>query len=53
MDNILLSVQDLKFYFIGNERVARALDGVSYEVSRLWKDRVSPDHLKNYPTTSR
>jgi len=30
----LLSVQDLKVYFIGNERVARALDGVSYEVSR-------------------
>ena len=34
MDNILLSVQDLKVYFIGNERVARALDGVSYEVGR-------------------
>jgi oligopeptide/dipeptide ABC transporter ATP-binding protein len=34
MDNALLSVQDLKVYFIGNERVARALDGVSYEVSK-------------------
>jgi peptide/nickel transport system ATP-binding protein/oligopeptide transport system ATP-binding protein len=30
----MLSVQDLKVYFIGNERVARALDGVSYEVGR-------------------
>jgi len=34
MDNILLSVQDLKVYFIGNERVARALDGASYEVRK-------------------
>ena len=30
----MLSVQDLKVYFVGNERVARALDGVSYEVGR-------------------
>ncbi|MBM3303330.1 MAG: ABC transporter ATP-binding protein, partial [Deltaproteobacteria bacterium] len=28
----MLSVQDLKVYFMGNGRVARALDGVSYEV---------------------
>lgn len=32
MDNSLLSVQDLKVYFIGDETVARALDGVSYDV---------------------
>lgn len=31
-NNILLSVQDLKVYFHSNQRVARALDGVSYEV---------------------
>jgi oligopeptide/dipeptide ABC transporter ATP-binding protein len=30
----MLSVQDLKVYFIGNERVARALDGVSYEIRK-------------------
>lgn len=30
--NILLSVQDLKVYFHGNKRVARAVDGLSYEV---------------------
>ena len=30
----LLSVQDLKVYFIGDEKVARALDGVSYEVDK-------------------
>jgi len=30
----MLSVQDLKVYFIGNERVARALDGVNYEVRK-------------------
>lgn len=30
----MLSVQDLKVYFFGNERVARALDGVSYEVRK-------------------
>jgi len=29
---LLLSVQDLKVYFIGDDKVARALDGVSYEV---------------------
>jgi peptide/nickel transport system ATP-binding protein len=28
----LLSVQDLKVYFVGDEKVARAVDGVSYEV---------------------
>lgn len=28
----MLSVQDLKVYFRGNEKVARAVDGVSYEV---------------------
>jgi oligopeptide/dipeptide ABC transporter ATP-binding protein len=33
MDN-LLSVQDLKVYFRGDETLARALDGVSYEVRR-------------------
>jgi peptide/nickel transport system ATP-binding protein len=31
-NNILLSVQELKVYFHSNQRVARALDGVSYEV---------------------
>jgi len=30
----MLSVQDLKVSFIGNGRVARALDGVSYEVRK-------------------
>ncbi len=30
--DILLSVQELKVYFHSNQRVARALDGVSYEV---------------------
>ncbi|MBW1766645.1 MAG: ABC transporter ATP-binding protein [Deltaproteobacteria bacterium] len=34
MNNILLSVQGLKVHFYGNERVSRALDGVSYEISR-------------------
>ena len=36
MDNntTLLSVQDLKVYFHGNERVAQALDGVSFEVRK-------------------
>jgi len=33
-DNVLLSVQDLKVYFHGNERVAQALDGVSFEVRK-------------------
>ena len=32
INNILLSVQDLKVYFVGDEKVARAVDGVSYEV---------------------
>jgi peptide/nickel transport system ATP-binding protein len=31
-NKLLLSVQDLKVYFIGDEKVARAVDGVSYEV---------------------
>jgi peptide/nickel transport system ATP-binding protein/oligopeptide transport system ATP-binding protein len=31
-NKVLLSVQDLKVYFIGDEKVARALDGVSYAV---------------------
>ena len=30
--NALLSLQDLKFYFLGDETVARAVDGLSYEV---------------------
>jgi len=34
MNNILLSVQDLKVYFSGNERIARALDGISYDVCK-------------------
>jgi oligopeptide/dipeptide ABC transporter ATP-binding protein len=34
MNNILLSVQDLKVYFSGNERIARALDGISYDVRK-------------------
>ena len=33
-NNVLLSVQDLKVYFRGDELVARALEGVSYEVGR-------------------
>ncbi|MGD2125805.1 MAG: ABC transporter ATP-binding protein [Desulfobacteraceae bacterium] len=33
-NNILLSVQDLKVYFRGDETVARALEGVSYEVRK-------------------
>jgi oligopeptide/dipeptide ABC transporter ATP-binding protein len=33
-DNLLLSVQDLKVYFRGDETVARALDGVSYDIRR-------------------
>jgi peptide/nickel transport system ATP-binding protein/oligopeptide transport system ATP-binding protein len=31
-NKILLSVQDLKVYFRGDETVARALDGVSYDI---------------------
>lgn len=30
--DILLSIQDLKVYFHGRERLARAVDGISYEV---------------------
>ncbi|MBW1805354.1 MAG: ABC transporter ATP-binding protein [Deltaproteobacteria bacterium] len=33
-NNILLTVQDLKVYFHGDERVSRALEGVSYEVKK-------------------
>ena len=32
MKDVLLSVQDLKVYFRGDETVARALDGVSYDI---------------------
>ena len=34
MDSLLLSVQNLKVYFRGNEKVARAVDGVSFNVRR-------------------
>ncbi|MCK4727976.1 MAG: ATP-binding cassette domain-containing protein, partial [Desulfobacterales bacterium] len=33
-NSILLSVQDLKVYFRHNQRVARAVDGVSYEIRK-------------------
>ena len=33
-NEILLSVQDLRVYFHGNQRVARAVDGVSYEIRK-------------------
>ncbi len=33
-NDILLSVQDLKVYFRGDHRVARAVDGVSYEIRK-------------------
>src|SRR5512136_2335300 len=33
-DDVLLSIQDLKVYFRGDETVARALDGVSYEIRK-------------------
>jgi len=33
-NNILLSIQDLKVYFRGDETLARALDGVSYDVRK-------------------
>jgi len=32
MEDLLLSVQNLKVYFRGDETVARALDGVSYDI---------------------
>jgi len=34
MEDLLLSVQHLKVYFRGDETVARALDGVSYDIRR-------------------
>ena len=34
MEDVLLSVQDLKVYFRGDETVARALDGVSYDIRK-------------------
>jgi peptide/nickel transport system ATP-binding protein/oligopeptide transport system ATP-binding protein len=34
MEDLLLSVQDLKVYFRGDETVARALDGVSYDIRK-------------------
>lgn len=34
MDNCLLSVQNLKVYFHGDEKVSRAVDGVSFDVRR-------------------
>src|SRR5512136_2997799 len=34
MKDLLLSVQDLKVYFRGDETVARALDGVSYDIRK-------------------
>jgi len=33
-ENLLLSVQDLKVYFHGNERISQALDGVSFEIHK-------------------
>ena len=30
----MLSVQDLKVYFFSDERIARAVDGISYEVRK-------------------
>lgn len=33
-DNNLLSVQNLKVYFMGDERVSKALEGISYDVKR-------------------
>ena len=33
-NELLLSVQDLKVYFRGDETLARAVDGVSYEVHK-------------------
>lgn len=34
MEDLLLSVQDLKVHFRGDETVARALDGVSYDIHK-------------------
>ena len=34
MENSLLSVQDLRVYFRGNEKVARAVDGVDFDVEK-------------------
>ncbi len=34
MEDLLLSVQDLKVYFRGDETLARALDGVSYDIRK-------------------
>lgn len=33
-NNNLISVQDLKVYFHGQDRIARAVDGVSYDINR-------------------
>jgi peptide/nickel transport system ATP-binding protein/oligopeptide transport system ATP-binding protein len=33
-DHILLSIQDLKVYFRGNQKVAKAVDGVSLEIGK-------------------
>ncbi|MDY6951052.1 MAG: ABC transporter ATP-binding protein, partial [Thermodesulfobacteriota bacterium] len=33
-DDMLLSIQDLKVYFRGNDKVARAVDGISLEVGQ-------------------
>ena len=34
MNRILLSVQDLRVYFSGTERIAHALDGISYDIRK-------------------
>ncbi|KPJ56392.1 MAG: peptide ABC transporter ATP-binding protein [Deltaproteobacteria bacterium DG_8] len=33
-NDLLLSIQDLKIYFFGNERIAKAIDGVSYDIRK-------------------